>query len=177
MSERILGSTGGRRRRRLLLGVVVAVAALAVFAITNALAVHEEEFQLDGNVTDEAGAQDFDWTNFFNAAGARSPVLPDASRPGFDASSFDRDFSLKPNGDFSTADTTTFATGSKDTLPITPGWQCNQDNNVLSKNDVMNAYAVSYAPRAATRSSTSRWNGTPTPEPPTWASGSCRTRT
>jgi hypothetical protein len=145
MSERILGSRGGRRRRRLLLALVTSIAALAVFAITNALAVHEEEFQLDGNVADDAAsAQDFDWASFFNSAGNRSPVLPDASRPGFDASSFDRDFSTKTNGDFSTADNTTFATGSKDTLNITPGWQCNQDNNVLSKNDVMNAYAVSY---------------------------------
>ena len=45
---------------------------------------------------------------------------------------------------FNTSDNTTFATGSKDTLPITPGWQCNVDNNVLSKSDVMNSYAVTY---------------------------------
>ncbi len=45
---------------------------------------------------------------------------------------------------FVRADTTTFATGSKDTLPITPGWQCNFDNNVNSKIDVMNSYAATY---------------------------------
>ena len=33
---------------------------------------------------------------------------------------------------FITRDTTTFATGSKDTLSIA-GWQCNFDNNVNSK--------------------------------------------
>jgi hypothetical protein len=140
MRQRILGLAGGRRRRRLLLAVVASAAALGVFAITSALAVHDEEFQLDGNVIDDAGPpQDFDWANFFNSAGAELP-LP----PNFTASSFDRDFSTNPNGSFSTSDNTTFATGSKDTLAITPGWQCNQDNNVLSKNDIMNAYATSY---------------------------------
>ena len=44
---------------------------------------------------------------------------------------------------FITSDTTTFATGSKDTLPIAD-WQCNFDNNVNSKIDVMNAYAATY---------------------------------
>ena len=44
---------------------------------------------------------------------------------------------------FVTNDTTTFATGSKDTLPIS-GWQCNFDNNVNSKIDVTNSYAATY---------------------------------
>jgi hypothetical protein len=140
MRERIFRFGGGKRRRRLLLAVVVSAAALGVFAITSALAVHDEEFQLDGNVIDDAGPpQDFDWANFFNSSGAELP-LP----ANFTASSFDRDFSTNANGSFSTADNTTFATGSKDTLAITPGWQCNQDNNVNSKDDIMNAYATSY---------------------------------
>jgi hypothetical protein len=46
---------------------------------------------------------------------------------------------------FCTADTTTYATGSKDTLGIgNGGWQCNADNNVNSKIDIMNAYSASY---------------------------------
>ena len=76
----------------------------------------------------------------------------------FDAASFTRDFetnatcpttsgvglnSLSTN--FCTADDTTYATGSKDTLGIgNGGWQCNHDNNVNSKIDIMNAYAASY---------------------------------
>ena len=55
--------------------------------------------------------------------------------------SFDQDFITNANGSFNTSDGTTFATGSKDTLPITGGWECNFDNNVNSKSDVMNAYA------------------------------------
>ena len=83
--------------------------------------------------------RDFDWDNFFGTAGEEL-ALP----AGFDASGFDRDFITNANGSFNTVDKTTFATGSKDTLPITPGWQCNTDNNVLSKTDVMNAYAAVY---------------------------------
>ena len=73
----------------------------------------------------------------------------------FTGGSFTRDFGVKvSNADrcslanttstvFCTADGTTFATGSKDTLDIT-GWQCNKDNNVNSKIDIMNAYAAQY---------------------------------
>lgn len=110
-----------------------------------ALAVHDEEFQLEGNTVDDpAAAADFDWESFFNASGQESPVLPDVSRPGFEASGFDRDFATNANGTFNTSDGSTFATGSKDTLPITPGWQCGFSSNVNSKTDVTNAYAVSY---------------------------------
>jgi hypothetical protein len=145
MRQPILRLGGGKRRRRLLLAVVASAAALGVFAITNALAVHDLEFQLDGNVVDDAASpQDFDWANFFDTSGNRDPELPDPSRPDFDASSFDSDFVTNPDGSFNTGDSSTFATGSKDTLPITGGWECNQDNNVNSKDDVMNAYAVSY---------------------------------
>ena len=72
--------------------------------------------------------------------GTRSFRCPRASR----AAGFDRDFATNANGTFSTNDPTTFATGSKDTLPITPGWQCNFDNNVNSKIDIMNAYATAF---------------------------------
>jgi hypothetical protein len=145
MRQRILRLGGGKRRRRLFFSVAASLAVLGAFLISSALAVHDLEFQLDGNVVDDpASAQDFDWASFFNTAGDRDPVLPDASRPDFTASSFDDDFVINPNGSFNTSDTTTFATGSKDTLNPTGGWECNQDNNVNSKDDVMNAYAVSY---------------------------------
>ena len=46
---------------------------------------------------------------------------------------------------FCTGDDTTYATGSKDTLGIgNGGWQCNHDNNVNSKIDIMNAYVAQY---------------------------------
>jgi len=135
--------TPQRKGRRWL----AALATLAVIAGTLvissvALAVHDEDFQLDGDVdsstTTNAGGttQAVDWDTIFDGS------LPaDFSDPGFD-----RDFESSlgdAGGTFITSDTSTFATGSKDTLGIN-GWQCNFDNNVNSKIDVMNAYAVAY---------------------------------
>ena len=98
---------------------------------------------LDGDVlasttTNVGGVtQTVDWDSLFDANGNELPSPAD-----FGESSFDKDF-LNVGTDFITDDTTTFATGSKDTLPIA-GWQCNRDNNVNSKIDVLNAYAVEY---------------------------------
>jgi hypothetical protein len=130
--------------RKVTIAAVSAVLVLGALGGAITLAVHDEDFQLDANVADDAGSPPFDWANFISAAGVPAPELPDASLPGFEASSFDRDFNTNQNGSFNSSDSTTFATGSKDTLPITPGWQCNFDNNVNNKTDVMNAYAVTY---------------------------------
>ena len=80
-----------------------------------------------------------------------NPTLVGDGKP-FAAASFQRDFrsgsscSLDSRSTtFCTSDTTTYATGSKDTLGIgNGGWQCNKDNNVNSKIDIMNAYAASF---------------------------------
>ena len=127
MSRRIEGiRQGARRRRRTLLAAIVSIGALGVFALT-AAAVHDLDFQLDRNIatspdTNVGGTtQEIDWQDLFNAAGAQILPLPS----GFTASGFDRDFVTNANGSFNTWDNTTFATGSKDTLAITPGWQCN----------------------------------------------------
>ena len=140
-----LGSPG--RSRRLRVGVALAACtALVVVMALPALAVHDLDFQLDGNIATTpdgsvgGNTQEIDWQDLFNSAGETILPLP----AGFEAADLDRDFVTNPNGSFNTADSSTFATGSKDTLPITPGWQCNQDNNVNSKTDVMNAYAASY---------------------------------
>jgi hypothetical protein len=142
---------GGGRRRRLFFGsFLVSIAALAALFISNAFAVHDLVFQLDGDVsastTTNVGGhvQSFDWDSFFNSAGQPSPVLPDASRPGFTASGFDRDFNTNANGSFNTSDTTTFTQGSKDILNPATGWACAFSNNVNSKVDIMNDYAVAY---------------------------------
>jgi hypothetical protein len=143
MAERILGPTGSSRRRRFLFVPMLAVSALALMFVAGAQAVHDETFQLDGDViastTTSVGGttQTIDWDSLFDAAGA-----PKALPAGFTASGFDKDFA-NTGTTFITSDTTTFATGSKDTLPIS-GWQCNFDNNVNSKIDVMNSYAASY---------------------------------
>jgi hypothetical protein len=148
--RRVRGGLGGgtrrTRRRRLLVATVASVVALAAILVSTALAVHDETFQLDGDViasttTNEGGVtQTVDWDSLFTASGTEKDPLPD----GFDATSFDKDFNTNANGSFNTSDNTTFATGSKDTLAITPGWQCNRDNNVNSKIDIMNAYSASY---------------------------------
>src|SRR5262245_35779932 len=70
----------------------------------------------------------------------------------FDTASFARDFQSgspcalnSTSTTFCTGDSSTYATGSKDTLGIgNGGWQCNKDNNVNSKIDIMNAYSASY---------------------------------
>ena len=102
---------------------------------------------------DAADARDFDWESFFNGSGptldgepntiARSPLLPDASRPAFIASG--------AAADFMTPDLTGYATGSKDDLPIKgdpnqvgDGWQCKAPNNLGPKFDALNAAAVAF---------------------------------
>jgi len=125
--------------------LLAAALLLATIGTTAVLAVHDLDFQLEGDVVSSpdgnvgGNVQEIDWADLFDANG-NELGLP----LGFTASSFERDFLTNSNGSFNTSDTTTFATGSKDTLPITPGWQCNFDNNVNSKIDVMNSYAATY---------------------------------
>ena len=114
---------------------------------------------------------EYDWNDIFNVTN-NAPVRRQrsvrkrsrttrrtwaAERPSM-TRSFTRDFetnatcpttsavgldSLSTN--FCTGDDTTYATGSKDTLGIgNGGWQCNHDNNVNSKIDIMNAYVAQY---------------------------------
>ncbi len=124
--------------------LALAVAAMTLVVVTAALAVHDEDFQLDGDVigstttTKGGSTQTLDWDSLINANGTPKSSLP----TGFDDAGFEKDFQ-NSGSTFITSDTSTFATGSKDTLPIS-GWQCNFDNNVNSKIDVMNAYAASY---------------------------------
>jgi len=142
---RIFGTQGRSRRLRFVIALASCLLLVGLILAPSALAVHDLDFQLDGDIDDTTTTnvggeeQTVDWETLFDSAGVTKP-LP----AGFESAGFDADFLKKANGTFSTADSSTFATGSKDTLPITPGWQCNQDNNVLSKSDVMNAYAAAY---------------------------------
>jgi hypothetical protein len=114
--------------------------------VSSAQAVHDLAFQLDGDVlastTTNVGGnpQNVDWDTLFNSSGGKITPFP----TGFTAATFTRDFNQTAGGGFATSDDTTFATGSKDTLNITPGWQCNHDSNVNSKIDIMNAYSTAY---------------------------------
>jgi hypothetical protein len=183
MSTRVLGPKGSKRRKRFLLVPILLVACTALFLIGSAQAVHDLEFQLDGNALStvcgttpdgNCTTQVFDWgrpsgssdANYlFNAnRTVNTSVVNSANSTGFTAAAFQRDFGLKVSAadncsltstdatkPFCTADTTTFATGSKDIQNISGGgadnsgnWQCNKDNNVNSKIDITNAYSASY---------------------------------
>src|SRR5436190_9677251 len=150
---RVIGPTGSRRRRRFLFLPVLLVGVLALLFVGGAQAVHDLNFQLDGDIvaspTGSVGGntQNFEWSSFFNTAGAKSPVLPDATRPGFTADTFVKDFQTAVNRKgatvFDTSDSSTYTIGSKDILDIS-GWSCTPANNVTDKGDIMNAYAVAY---------------------------------
>ena len=152
LSRKLIKNQPGRRG--LTYAAAFGLVVLTLDMAGSALAVHDEEFQLDGDVsasttTSVGGATQLnDWDTFFDSAGQE---IASALTGGFTASDFIRDFRVNPgcsitaqSGTFCTADQSTFATGSKDTLDITPGWQCNFDNNVNSKIDIMNAYALAY---------------------------------
>lgn len=119
----------------LLVGLVVAPAFAATHPAKNFHA-------LDGFVMDQAPASDppYDWDDFFNAATTAEPTkktLPS----GAISSDFTRDFLTDQAGTtYVNGDDTYFATGSKDTLSITPGWQCKHTNNATDKGDFVNGY-------------------------------------
>jgi len=142
-----------RRYRRSLTSIALFVVVGLISLPVILLAVHDLTFQLDGDAiastTTNKGnpphLQTVDWDSIFNADGTTKASLP----TGFGTARLDRDFlsttptNQAPFGNLITSDQTTYATGSKDTLPIS-GWQCNFDNNVNSKIDIMNAYAATY---------------------------------
>jgi hypothetical protein len=132
-----------RGRRPFAAFATLALVAGLLVSSGTVLAVHDETFQLDGDVdssttTSIDGTQTVDWDQIFTAAGTNANPLP----ADYSAAGFEKDFS-NTGATFITSDTSTYATGSKDTLPIAD-WQCNFDNNVNSKIDVMNAYSVAY---------------------------------
>src|SRR5262249_18995930 len=83
-----------------------------------------------------------DWSSLFDVSGSNTPTpkLQNQLPTGFTSPTFVRDF--VPGA---TDDSTTFATGSKDTLNIGGGgWQCKGSNNVTDKGDILNAYATAF---------------------------------
>ena len=131
------------KQRWLVLGGVVAVATLLIAAM--ALAVHQLNFQLDGDTstTDIAPiagvTRTVDWNSFYTVTGAKEATQPSGFAPG----DLTKDFRLNGTA-FDTSDGSTFTTGSKDTLDISSGWACVGANNVTNKGDITNAYAAQY---------------------------------
>ena len=141
-----------RRYHRWLYSLAIMVTA-GLILVPVLLAVHDEAFQLDGDEISSTTTnynsviQTVDWDAIFNTDGTTKAPLP----TGFAHAKLDADFGINTNGTFNTLDGTTYTTGSKDTLSITPGWQCTVSNNVNSKVDLINVFASDYTDAAGNR--------------------------
>jgi len=150
MTQKILGPEGSRRRKRLWLVPILVTALAAVFFVAGAQAVHDLQFQLDGDARAATGGgpsgQPKDWDSFFNSSGGQiAGSLGSAGCVGcFNTSGFKKDFLRTSSGAFDSTDLSTFATGSKDILNLTPGWQCAGSNNITPKDTLLNVYSTVY---------------------------------
>ena len=98
---RFIGPSGSGRRRRTLFGAFAAFMLLSLLIIPNAFAVHDETFQLDGNVLASLNGtpqQTVDWDSIFTDAGVKKNPLP----AGYTAATFKQDFNTNANGSFAT---------------------------------------------------------------------------
>ena len=114
---RIFGTQGRSRRLRFVIALASCLLLVGLILAPSALAVHDLDFQLDGNIatspdgTVGGATQEIDWQDLFNSSGATITPLP----AGFESADLDADFIQNANGSFNTGDPSTFATGSKDT--------------------------------------------------------------
>jgi hypothetical protein len=141
---------GGRLRKRLLLGLTAASLIGTALVAPAAQAVHDEAFELDGNVAkaSPAGGPEVDWDDDIVGVGANGFSTPKTSLPaGFGAATAGPDFTTTIRRGVEvaqTGDDSTFTTNSKDTLDISAQWRCVHANNVTDKGDLVNTYAVAY---------------------------------
>jgi hypothetical protein len=118
--------------------------------IGTASAVHDEAFELDGNIIDNQPPNPpaVDWDNDIVGVGANGFAAPQTSLPaGFSSATAGPDFSTTIRRGVEvavTGDDSTFTTNSKDILDISAQWRCVHANNVTDKGDLVNTYAVAY---------------------------------
>jgi len=147
---RIVGPPGSRRRRRFLAIPLLLTMMVGLLFIGTAAAVHDEAFELDGNIDDAnpVGGPEVDWDNDIVTVGAGGFAAPQTSLPtDFSAATAGPDFTTEIRRGVEvavTADTSTFTTNSKDILDISAEWRCVRANNVTDKGDLVNTYAVAY---------------------------------
>lgn len=108
---------------------------LAVMCFAAATSVYAANLELEGNIENNGAT---DWEDIFDVSGNNVPTEANPLPAGYVQSVFVRDFVPGASG----PDISTFTTGSKDTLNITPGWECTRSNNVNDKTDIVNAYAT-----------------------------------
>lgn len=153
-----------RRLRRRLGGrgllAILGSALLLAGAVGIVLAVHDEQFQLEGNTAVDASPPDtlpngdpnpfantdFDWESLFTDAsdtltgpGNRPVEVSPLPNANFKDAEFIEDWSLV-DGVYQTSDPTTF-TQSKD-IDNVSAWRCKAANQVTNKGDITNAYAA-----------------------------------
>ncbi len=125
--------------------------AIAVPLFTKAFALTDVGnagvFELDGNIVKDATtALPTDWgngpggTGLFDSTGATNPLPPG----GLDAHWVN-------DGPHAVTDTTTYTTGSKDTLDISANWACTPSSNITPKDDVLHAYSFAIVPQSGSR--------------------------
>lgn len=142
---------------------VMGLMAILTMGIAVVLAVHDEGFQLEGNVQaadlsfndiDPGGgggtitpgtltgdrAGDFDWDSLF--AADTSEI--DQSASGFIDQDFVVDFRTASGPVFDTSDPSTFTGGGSKDIDAISSWRCKEDANVTNKGDIINAYAAIY---------------------------------
>ena len=130
----------------LLAGVAVALMLFIASSGSGSLAVHDQDFQLDGDTSPvdvyppSPGDPTIDWEHLFDVPALPAAPTPKATLPGnFKMATFIRDFVPGETG----PDLTTYTTGSKDTLNISTGWECTGANKPSPpKDDILNAYAA-----------------------------------
>ena len=82
--------------------ISTAIFAIVAIAATPALAVHDDMFELDGNILSTGTLPDpaVDWEDLFTAGSIATPPVPANPLPtGFGEPSFDRDFEVGGTGD------------------------------------------------------------------------------
>ncbi len=109
--------------------------AFILLIMLGATSVYAADLELDGNIRNNGIT---DWEDIFDVSGNNVPTPANPLPAGFGQAVFVRDFVPGKSG----PDISTFATGSKDTLNISPGWECTKSNNVNDKTDIVNAYAT-----------------------------------
>lgn len=117
-------------------------ALLTVVLVGGASTIYASELELNegapgGNILNDGNT---DWEDIFDVIGNAVPTQANPLPANYTESVFIRDFVPGEAG----PDISTFTTGSKDTLNITPGWECTRSNNVNDKTDIVNAYATAY---------------------------------
>ena len=126
--------------------IVLVTLAIAIPFFTRAFALTDVRnagvFELDGNIVKDSGtALPTDWGTLFDASG-NTQSLPSG---GLDAHWIN-------DGPHAVTDTSTFTTGSKDTLDIANGgWQCAPSNNLTPKDDILHSYSFAIIPQSGSR--------------------------